>query len=113
MNYLEKIYIRDPIYDEILVFRETEELLINKWGIQRLRYIKQLQLTYLVYPSVTHTRFEHSLGVMHVAREFVSQLIKNVDKDMLKKTADLRFVSDTAFIEINKVISRIAVYYMI
>lgn len=109
VNYLEKIYIRDPIYDEIIVFRETEEPLINKWEVQRLRYIKQLQLTYLVYPSATHTRFEHSLGVMHIASEFVTRLIENADdKDMLKKIADLRSVSDTAFIRMNRVIARIA-----
>lgn len=74
---MEKIYIRDAVYDEIPVYRSIEEPIINSWIIQRLRYIKQLQLTYLVYPSATHTRFEHSLGVMHTASEFINYIFSN------------------------------------
>jgi len=106
---LEKIYIRDPIYDEIAVYRETEESLINRWELQRLRYIKQLQLTYLVYPSAIHTRFEHSLGVMHVAGEFMNRLLENAESlSYIKNAAGLSLVSDTAFTRMNRIIARIA-----
>lgn len=45
--------------------------------MQRLRDIKQLGATYFVYPSATHTRLEHSLGVCHLARLLGESLQKN------------------------------------
>lgn len=41
--------------------------MVNSRPFQRLRHIHQLALTYLIYPSATHCRFEHSLGVMDLA----------------------------------------------
>ena len=41
---------------------------------QRLRYIRQLGLVHLVYPGATHTRFEHALGVYHLARRAIARL---------------------------------------
>ena len=57
---------RDPIHTFITV-RTDERTVINSRPFQRLRQIHQLALTYLVYPGATHRRFEHSLGVMHLA----------------------------------------------
>jgi len=109
VDCLEKIHIRDSIYDEIPVYREIEEPVINKWEIQRLRYIKQLQLTYLVYPTALHTRFDHSLGVMHIASEFLEHVLDNADNiDILKKPAELEVVSDNVFRLFNRVVARLA-----
>src|SRR5579864_5206854 len=58
--------IRDPIH-VFVRFRDDEEKIIGSRAFQRLRYIHQLALTYVVYPGATHRRFEHSLGVMEVA----------------------------------------------
>ena len=58
--------IRDPIHGFIKLDSE-ERKVVNSKPFQRLRYIHQLALTYLVYPSATHRRFEHSLGVMDLA----------------------------------------------
>jgi HD superfamily phosphohydrolase len=58
--------IRDPIHNFIHVDRDEMEL-VNSRPFQRLRHIHQLALTHLVYPSATHKRFEHSLGVMELA----------------------------------------------
>lgn len=59
-------YIRDVLYG-MIALSETEYRLINTEAFLRLQKIKQLSHTYLVYPSAMHTRFEHSLGAMHVA----------------------------------------------
>lgn len=46
---------------------EGERRVIDSRPVQRLRYIRQLATSYLVYPGATHTRFEHSLGTMELA----------------------------------------------
>jgi HD superfamily phosphohydrolase len=58
--------IRDPIHVFIRLDSDEREVLDSPY-VQRLRYIHQLSLSYLVYPGATHRRFEHSLGVMEVA----------------------------------------------
>jgi HD superfamily phosphohydrolase len=58
--------IRDPIHNFIRLDSGEREVLDSR-PFQRLRYIHQLALTYLVYPGATHRRFEHSLGVMELA----------------------------------------------
>ncbi|MFZ0005323.1 MAG: HD domain-containing protein [Methanoregula sp.] len=58
--------VRDPIHG-FIEFTDFEKSIISHPIFQRLRRIKQLALTEMVYPAATHTRFEHSLGVMHVA----------------------------------------------
>ncbi len=65
---MEKIYheIRDPLY-AFIRFSADERKIIDSRPFQRLRNIHQLAMTFLVYPGATHTRFEHSLGVMELA----------------------------------------------
>lgn len=58
--------LRDPIHVFIKLSSEERKVLDSR-PFQRLRYIHQLALTYLVYPGATHRRFEHSLGVMELA----------------------------------------------
>ncbi len=62
-KYLE---IVDPIHDFIRIY-EPELKVIDTPIFQRLRRIRQLAGAHLVYPSAQHSRFEHSLGVMHLA----------------------------------------------
>ncbi len=58
--------IRDPLHVFIRLDSDERKVL-NSRPFQRLRYIHQLGLTYLLYPGATHRRFEHSLGVMELA----------------------------------------------
>ena len=62
----EFLEITDPIHDFIRL-TETERQIIDTSVFQRLRRIKQLSGAHLTYPGAQHTRFEHSLGVMHIA----------------------------------------------
>src|SRR3989338_1757708 len=52
----------------------TEKHIIDSPWVQRLRYIYQLQSARWVYPSAEHSRFQHSLGAMHLAGEFAKHL---------------------------------------
>lgn len=58
--------MRDPVHVFVRLTSDERDVL-NSRPFQRLRYIHQLALTYLVYPGATHRRFEHSLGVMELA----------------------------------------------
>lgn len=62
-NFLDII---DPIHDFIRI-NHTELEIIDNPIFQRLRRIRQLSGAHLTYPGAQHTRFEHSLGVMHIA----------------------------------------------
>lgn len=62
-NYHE---VRDPV-SNFIKLDSDERKVLNSRPVQRLRYIHQLAMTYLVYPGTTHRRFEHSLGVMELA----------------------------------------------
>ncbi len=65
--------IRDPIHDFIRLYPH-EVAILDCPLLQRLRGIHQTALAYLVYPGMHHTRFEHSLGVLHVANLIICAL---------------------------------------
>lgn len=67
--------IRDPIHRTIIIDEAERRVVDHPW-IQRLRHIKQLGFVSLVYPGAVHDRFQHSLGVMHLAGERFAQLVK-------------------------------------
>ncbi len=71
--------IADPIYHYILMTdrvagEKTERDVIDSLPVQRLRRIFQLQSARWVFPSAEHTRFQHSLGTMHIAGVFGQHL---------------------------------------
>ena len=61
-----KKIINDPVYGFISIPTELIFDLIEHPYFQRLRYIKQVGMTHLVYPGALHTRFHHALGAMHL-----------------------------------------------
>lgn len=66
--------VKDPIH-AFIKFDASERDVIDSRPLQRLRYIHQLSLAYLVYPGATHRRFEHSLGVMELASRVYDSII--------------------------------------
>jgi len=58
--------LRDPVHGFIRA-DELETALINSRALQRLRFIRQLGLTYMVFPGAEHSRFSHALGAMELA----------------------------------------------
>ena len=76
---------RDPLWNNIRVDSSALKL-IDTPAFQRLRYVRQLGLAYLVYPGASHSRFEHALGAYHLARRTLGQfneraLTAGVDAD--------------------------------
>lgn len=68
--------IRCPLHGFVTLW-DWEREIINHPAYQRLRRIRQLAWTDQVYPGAMHTRFEHSLGVMHVASAMFDRLVQN------------------------------------
>jgi len=70
--------IRDPLWNNIRV-DELALALIDTPAMQRLRWVRQLGLAFLVYPGATHSRFEHALGTYHLARRALALLEERGD----------------------------------
>ncbi|HJM26128.1 MAG TPA: HD domain-containing protein [Nitrosopumilus sp.] len=97
-NYLDII---DPIHDFIRVY-EHELLIIDNPIFQRLRRIRQLSGAHLTYPAAQHTRFEHSLGVMHIASQAGQALkekgiVKSDDIEILRLSGLLHDIGHGPF----------------
>jgi HD superfamily phosphohydrolase len=91
------VTIKDSVHDHIGVEGVAADLLDTP-ALQRLRRIRQLGTVGLVYPSANHTRFEHSLGVYHLADAALSELgIGGSRAERLRAAAILHDVGHTPF----------------
>lgn len=80
------------VYDSVhgfIHFNELESALIDTEVFQRLRYIHQLGISYMVYPGGTHTRFEHSMGAMHLATSIFDQIANDEEKEYWRQVVRL------------------------
>ena len=71
--------IKDPVHGFVRL-SQAERLLLDSAPVQRLRHIHQLAYSGYVYPGATHKRFEHSLGVMHLAGLAYDALLDNAER---------------------------------
>jgi HD superfamily phosphohydrolase len=74
--------VRCPVHG-FIHYSDNERRIIDHAVFQRLRHIRQLAMTYLVYPGAMHSRFEHSLGVMELATQ-AFDLLQLKHEDRLK-----------------------------
>lgn len=83
MNPHRTFEIRCPVHG-FVAFNDWERQIVSQSAFQRLRRIRQLAWTDQVYPGAMHTRFEHSLGVMHTATRLYDSIVHNAG-DVLSK----------------------------
>jgi HD superfamily phosphohydrolase len=93
--------IKDPILGYVY-FTEAEKEIIDSYPVQRLRRLRQLAGAEYVYPGANHTRFEHCIGVMHLAGQmtenpFLSQYFSEEDSQMIRIAALLHDVGHGPF----------------
>ena len=69
-----KKIVNDPVHGFISISSPLAFDIIEHPYFQRLRQIRQLGLTYLVYPGANHTRFQHALGAMHLMASAIEVL---------------------------------------
>ena len=74
-------FIKDPIYQEYLHFEEDILPFLDNYVFKRLKNIKQLGCLHEIFPSATHSRFEHSLGVAYLGELIIKQLYTNSNID--------------------------------
>lgn len=74
------VVVRDPVHGDVELSRE-ELRLIDTAAFQRLRGVKQLGTASLVYPGAVHSRFEHSIGVLHVTQQLLDAIARNAIRD--------------------------------
>jgi uncharacterized protein len=84
--------ITDPVH-KYIKFSQVEKQLIDSPAFQRLRRIRQLAGAHLVYPSAQHSRFEHSLGAMHIAGLAGETLLGKEYIDHTEVVQDLRLAA--------------------
>lgn len=82
--------IRDPVHGSIAIHDAEIEILEHPF-FQRLRNIKQLGFSEYVFPGASHTRYLHSIGVMHVATMVFDSLFKDQSsREILRLKESLR-----------------------
>jgi HD superfamily phosphohydrolase len=93
--------IKDPVHGYVYI-TEAEKQIIDTFPVQRLRRLRQLAGSEYVYPGANHTRFEHSLGVMHLAgmmveNPYLSKYFNEEDYQLIRIAALLHDVGHGPF----------------
>jgi HD superfamily phosphohydrolase len=72
--------LRDPVHGDIYLTHE-EMSVLDTHEFQRLRGVKQLGTAYVAYPGAMHTRFDHSIGTLHVTAKMIDAINLNFELD--------------------------------
>ncbi|MGA9564864.1 MAG: HD domain-containing protein [Candidatus Korobacteraceae bacterium] len=94
--------MRDPVHG--FIQRDSlEKSIIDTRIFQRLRRLRQLAMANLVYPGAVHSRFEHSIGALHIARELTEKLVKNEsDRPIIRLAALLHDIGHGPFSHVSE-----------
>ncbi len=89
---------RDPVHNIVSIDKQSEKVLldlIDTREFQRLRHTRQLGLSSFTYPGAEHTRFIHSLGVVHLTKRFIDKIstLKNIDQKYIDELHDNRMLA--------------------
>lgn len=93
LNFIGKI--RDPLHDTIAM-TAAEKAIIDTPEFQRLRRISQTAFIKYVFPGANHSRFEHSLGVMHLSGIMLASLVANQRKMVIDLKAQVAELPENA-----------------
>ena len=110
-NYRDNYYgsILDPLHGDIKL-SEIEKWIISQPIFTRLRKVKQNTFLYYVFPSANHTRFEHSIGVMHLAGKIFDSCKENYATGQKKK--EKYFIKgESSFFNLNLLDELESIYY--
>src|SRR4051812_39873863 len=95
--------VRDPVHNFVHL-EEDEVKLVDTPVFQRLRGIRQLAMANLVYPGALHTRFDHSLGVCHVAGLMAEELeLQDHDRRLVRLAALLHDLGHGPFSHVSEI----------
>lgn len=110
-NYRDNYYgsILDPLHGDIKL-SEIEKWIIHQPIFSRLRKVKQNTFLYYVFPSANHTRFEHSIGVMHLAGKIFDSCKENFATGQ-KKKEKYSIKGESSFFNLNNLEEREEIYY--
>lgn len=106
--------MRDPLYG-LMTFSDSEAKFIQTKSFNRMRRIKQLSFSEYVYPSATHNRYGHSLGVCHIVTEMYKRIdsvfpdfFQDGDLELLRMMALAHDIGHSPFSHSSEELSRIA-----
>lgn len=68
--------VTDPVHGDVYL-TVLEQMVVDSEAMQRLRRVRQLGTTYLVYPAATHSRFSHALGTLRAAQDLLDAVANN------------------------------------
>lgn len=110
-NYKDNYYgsILDPLHGDIKL-SEIEKWIISQPIFSRLRNVRQNTFLYYVFPSANHTRFEHSIGVMHIASKIFESCKENFATGIKKKEKYKKDIT-SLFHDLNKLKEREELYF--
>ena len=103
--------ILDPLHGDIKL-SEIEKWCIYQPIFSRLRKVKQNTFLYYVFPSANHTRFEHSIGVMHLAGKVFDACKENYATGE-KKLEKYHYGRPTTFFDLSLLGEKEEVYYQV